>query len=396
MVVSSGRPLRVIGLLSGTSMDGVDAALVEVRGTGDRLRARLLDFRTFPFARGDRERLRAAAGRGPKDSAERALLDARLGELFARAALGIARRSGGVGRVDLIGSHGQTILHLPARRGGATVQIGSAARIAAATGVPTVHDFRAADVAAGGEGAPLLPITDYLLFRSKAEDRVILNVGGIANITVLPAGASWERTSAYDTGPGNALIDRLASIFSKGKRSFDAGGAWASRGRTDGDLLDRLLEHPFLRRRPPKSTGTETFGDELARGLAREASRARMSAEDLLATVTDYTAACAGREIRRATGPGASVYVCGGGARNRALLRTLAREVAPRAVRPLEELGIPADAREAVGFALLASEFVHGAGYPMRRVTGARSAAPLGSFTPGPRPFRLRLAARGK
>ncbi|MFH1680509.1 MAG: anhydro-N-acetylmuramic acid kinase [Candidatus Eisenbacteria bacterium] len=394
--MSRAGTLRVIGLLSGTSMDGVDAALVEIRGSGLSLRARLEAFRTVPFGRRDRERLLAAAGLGMKDAEERARLHVRLGEIFARAAIQIASGRGGIASVDLIGSHGQTILHLPARREGATVQIGCGAVIAERTGVPTVHDFRAADVAAGGEGAPLLPIADYLLFRSSRADRALLNIGGIANVSILPAGAPWERTLAYDTGPGNSLIDRTAALLSGGKAAMDRGGRGAAGGSVHRGILRSLLGHPFLRRRPPRSTGIEVFGDDLARELLQKGRAARIGPDDLLATVSAFTAASAGAEIRRRTAPGAEVYLCGGGARNRTLLGMLEEEIAPRAILPIERLGVPADAREAVGFAVLASEFLRGNRYPMKAVTGARGAPPLGVLAPGPRPFRPRFERRGR
>ena len=380
---------RVIGLLSGTSIDGIDAALVDVRGAGPGLSAALVGFRTFRISPADRERLRNAAGKGRKDVAERARIDVRMGELFARAAAKLAVEHGGLESVDLIGSHGQTLLHLPARREGATVQIGNGAGIAARTGVPVVADFRAADIAAGGEGAPLLPVTDYLLFRSDKTDRVILNIGGIANITFLPAGAPWSKTLAYDTGPGNTLIDRIVWSVTEGRTPFDRGGRLAARGRVAPGLLEPLLRHPFLRRKPPRSTGTSTFGDRLAADLRRRAERRGISVADLLATATAFTAKSAGREIRRRSGEECEVYVCGGGVHNRTLLKMIREEVAPRPVLPLERLGIGPDAREAVGFALLAREFLAGNRYDLRSITGAKSAAPLGVFFPGPRPYTI-------
>lgn len=386
-----GRGIRVIGLLSGTSVDGIDAALVRVQGSGEELRARLVGFRTTPFPARIRERLRAATGGGDVAAGELARLDALLGRLFAGAALRLAASRGGIRRVDLIGSHGQTVLHAPHGPEGATVQIGSGPILAERTGVPVVYDFRAADVAAGGEGAPLLPIADYLLFRSARADRVILNIGGMANLTVLPAGAPWESTLAYDTGPGNALIDRIARLTSGGRAAFDRAGRGAARGRPVPAILEALERHPFLRERPPRSTGTETFGDALAEGIVREGRRRRADADDLLATATLFTARSAGREIVRRSGRKAEVYVTGGGARNRTLVRLLAEETAPRAIGPLDRLGVPPDAREAIGFALLASELVAGRGYPMRAITGAGGAAPLGSLAPGPRPFRIEV-----
>lgn len=383
------RTRRIIGLLSGTSMDGVDAALVAATGARVELEA----FRTFPFGTRDRERLLAAAGPGPKDAEEAARLHARMGALFARAAERIAGEGGGLARVDLIGSHGQTLLHRPAKREGATVQIGCGAAIAGITGVPTVYDFRAADVAAGGEGAPLLPVADWLLFRSRRKARLLLNLGGIANITFLPAGGSWEETVAYDTGPGNGILDRLASLVTGGRARCDRNGRMAARGTPDEGMLRELEAHPFFRRRPPKSTGTSTFGEAAARRLFEEGRRRKRSPEEMLATATAFTARTAGREIRRRAPEEGEVFVCGGGARNRTLVRWIEREIAPRVLLPVDRLGIPADAREAVGFALLAREFVDGRHYDMERITGARGAAPLGAFAPGHRSYRI-LAGR--
>ncbi len=393
--MSAADRLTVIGLLSGTSVDGVDAALVRISGRGTACRARLERFDTFPFTKRQKERIAGAAGPGRRDSAELARLDTALGKIFARAALRIAGDEKAAGTVDLVGSHGQTMLHLPGGREGVSVQIGSATVIAQLTGIPVVSDFRSADVAAGGEGAPLLPVTDFLLFRSERKSRLIVNIGGMANLTFLPAGGSWEETRAYDTGPGNVLIDRIVTLQSAGRRRFDRGGASAARGRVDRPLLRRLLAHPFLRRKPPKSTGFEEFGDTLAADLVRRATRRRVGEADLLATVTAFTALSAGREIVRcAAGErGVELYVCGGGARNRTLVQILEEETGLVA-RPLDDLGIPSKAREAVGFALLASEFVRGSVFPMTHITGARRGAPLGVFTPSVRPFSISLSGR--
>ncbi|MBN1826960.1 MAG: anhydro-N-acetylmuramic acid kinase [Candidatus Eisenbacteria bacterium] len=380
---------RVIGLNSGTSMDGVDAALVEIRGAGPGLSARVVDFRHEAIRKGDRERLLRAAGRGAREAEERARLHARVGELFARAALRLAERNGGIGTIDLIGSHGQTLLHLPARREGASVQIGDGAVIAARTGTATVFDFRAADVAAGGEGAPLLPLTDWLLFRSPRRDRVLLNIGGIANFTLLPAGCSLEEVVAFDTGPGNALIDRIARLASGGKRRFDPGGAGAARGIVDRETLARLMRHPFLRRRPPKSTGTSVFGDAMAGELWEAGRKKGLGAEGILATATAFTARSAAEAIAARAAPDAEVYVCGGGARNRTLAAMIADGIAPRPLLPFEKLGVDPDAREAVGFALLAGEFVAGNRYDLGGITGSRGAPLLGVLAPGSRPFRI-------
>lgn len=391
------RSFRVIGLLSGTSMDGIDAALVRIAGDGPGCRVVLEGFRTFPFPRRDRLNLLAAAGPGRRDAASMVMLSIRLGVLFARAALSLADAHGGRGKIDLIGSHGQTVLHIPGRPHGATVQIGSGPEIAARTGIPVVYDFRSADVAAGGEGAPLLPITDFLMFGGARCDRVILNIGGIANVTFLPAGGVWEDTVAYDTGPGNALIDRIVRLETDGARRFDRGGASAERGKPNPVILKRLMSHKFLKLRPPRSTGTEEFGDNLARRLFREAKRKGISHVDLLATVAEFTAASAAGEIVRLIGreKGAEVYVCGGGARNGHLMRRLEERIDSIPVRHVDDLGIPADAREAAGFALLASELVRGNRYPMKRITGAKGMPPLGVLAPAERPVAIDLSRKG-
>ncbi len=396
-MTSRKRSLRVIGLLSGTSMDGVDAAVMRISGSGPTCRVALEGFRTFPFPKRDRLRLLAAAGPGRHNSTESAKLSIRLGTLFARAALRIADAHGGREKIDLIGSHGQTMLHIPGGREGASVQIGGGPEIAARTGIPVVYDFRAADIAAGGEGAPLLPITDFLIFGGGRRDRMILNIGGIANLTFLPAGGAWEDTVAYDTGPGNALIDRLVHLETDGARRCDSGGRGAARGRTNSAMLQKLMSHSFLKLRPPRSTGTEEFGDLLARKLYREAKRKGIGQTDLLATVTEYTAASAGGEIRKLLAPGrrSEIHVCGGGARNRHLIRLLGEKIGSSTVRPMDDLGIPADAREAVGFGLLASEFIHGNRYSMKHITGAKGASPLGVLALAGRPASIALSRKG-
>ena len=264
--------MNVIGLMSGTSADGVDAALVDIQSGGGRPTVRLLAFETFPYPTGLRERLLATASAG--NTADVCHLNAYLGELFADAAVEIARRAGlSLTAVDLIGSHGQTIHHLPApkaegtHRVRSTLQIGAPAVIAERTGVTTIADFRPRDMAAGGEGAPLTPLVHHVLFAHPTRGRAILNLGGIANVTVLPAGADAAAVTGFDTGPANVLLDEFVRTTGLAACGYDAGGRLAAAGAPVPDLLAELLQHPFVRRTPPKSTGRETFGPAFVAGF---------------------------------------------------------------------------------------------------------------------------------
>ncbi len=388
-----GRPRRVIGLLSGTSMDGIDAALVRFHERAGQVRAELESFRSTPFSVAMRRELADATTGGAIDSERMARLDRALGERFAAAANRLIGKKEHR-KADLIGSHGQTILHAPRGRHGASWQIGDPATIAVVTGLPTVARFRAADIASGGQGAPLLPLSDWLLYRSEKVDRVLLNIGGIANFTYLPAGGVWEDVLSYDTGPGNSLIDRISRLSSSGRLRMDRGGKLARTGRVDEEILRELMAHPYLRRRPPQSTGTEEFGDELAETIMMNGRKNGRSTRDLLATVTRFTAECAARAIRRHTVKGTEVYLCGGGTRNLYLVSLIEQLLPGRNHRRFEELGHRSEAREAIGFAVLAREMVLGRRYPMKRITGARGAPLLGELIPGDGPTRITIPSR--
>ncbi|NQT54457.1 anhydro-N-acetylmuramic acid kinase, partial [bacterium] len=267
----------VIGLMSGTSCDGIDAALVAVRGHGLHTRVRLVAFETVPYPASVRRLIAQVsdAATGTVDLVCRA--NVLLGELFAEAATAVAAQAGvDLRRVSLIGSHGQTIHHLPkarmlgGRRVAATLQIGEPSVIAERTGVTTVADFRPRDMACGGQGAPLVPYVDYLLFRHRSRGRLLLNIGGIANVTYLPPACRPTDVLAFDTGPGNMVVDALVARLTRGRERFDRGGQRAARGTLDAGLLKRLLRHSFLRQRPPKSTGREMFGAAFADALVRD------------------------------------------------------------------------------------------------------------------------------
>jgi anhydro-N-acetylmuramic acid kinase len=375
------RPRRhVVGLISGTSADGIDAALVAIDGAGESTRARLLDFRTRPFAPALRSRVL-----GLGDARAQELLDVHylLGEEFARAALDViepARRQGI--EVDLIGSHGQTARHHPrvASPDGraATLQLGEPAVIAERTGLPVIADFRPRDVAAGGEGAPLVPLVDWILFRRPGATRACLNLGGIANVTVVTERRDGVR--AFDLGPANMPMDVVVSAWTGGAATFDEGGARAAGGREDPALVAACLEHPYLALPPPKSTGREAFGDVfvgplLARYRGREA--------DLLASLTRFVAESVAQGVRRwVPEPVAEVLVSGGGVRNRTLMRRLEEALAPVPVKSIAEAGMDPDAKEAVAFAILANETLHGHPGNVPGATGASGPRVLGTIVP--------------
>ncbi len=389
--------LWVVGALSGTSADGVSACLARIEGSGAATRARVARFRRAPFPAALRARIhRAAAGAlsGPALLAEVVALDALLGERFARAILALLD---GAGRgADFVGLHGQTLLHLPARRAASraaagTLQIGSAAVVAERTGLPVVSDFRRRDMAVGGEGAPLAPILDHALYAAPGRRRALLNIGGIANVTLLPGAGGLERVRAFDTGPGNILLDRAVAEATRGRLAYDRGGRLALGGSPSRALFERLLRHPFLALRPPKSAARGDFEGAWWEGARRAARRARLSLADLLATLAAFTAEAVGRAVERAFdgSPPHELLVSGGGARNRALLAALAARLPATRVAPLPDAG---EAKEALLFAFLAREHVLGRAGNVPRATGARHPDVLGAFTPAPLARRARPA----
>jgi anhydro-N-acetylmuramic acid kinase len=294
--------------------------------------------------------------------------------------------------VDLIGSHGQTISHMPTavkegdRLLRSTLQIAEPAVIAERTGVTTVADFRTRDVAAGGFGAPLVPYADLILFSDKEKGRALQNIGGIANVTYLPPGGGIEGIIAFDSGPGNMIIDRITVLATHGRLAYDAEGVMASEGTPDEKFLQKLMAHPFLVLKPPKTTGREDFGILFSDRVFHEAKRAGMSHLDLLATVTAFTARSMAEAYRRFVlpkGPLAEVILCGGGSHNKTLVRFFRNYLEQVPVKKMEELGIPGDAKEAMSFAILANETISGNPNNVPSATGARSPAVLGKIVLG-------------
>lgn len=381
--------MKVIGLMSGTSADGVDAALVDVQGAGHNLKVRLLAFHTFPYPPSFRLRLLHAMSHGTVTDVCR--LNAALGEWFARAALKVLKKTGtSTTRVALIGSHGQTLHHLPAPRRepiiGAvrsTLQLGAPAVIAERTGITTVADFRSRDMAVGGEGAPMTPYLHYLLFRHPSRSRVVVNIGGISNLTYLSAGGGPDTVRAFDTGPGNMVIDGVVRFVTGGRRAFDRGGRLASRGAPNEALLQALLRHPYLQRRPPKSTGREEFGERFLDDLVKRGRDAGLTDADLVATATAFTARTIAGAAKFLSGRVDEVLVCGGGAKNVTLMRMLQDEWKPAKVRCVEAVGWDGRALEAVAFAVFAYQAVRGVPCNLPKVTGATRAVVLGAIVPG-------------
>ncbi|TCC53220.1 anhydro-N-acetylmuramic acid kinase [Kribbella capetownensis] len=366
--------MRVIGLMSGTSYDAIDAAAADLRLDGDELVLTPLGMLSQPYS----DDLRAAvAGSLPPASTSMeqvCRLDTGIGQAFADVARQAVEQLCG-GYADLIVSHGQTVFHWV--EGGTvrgTLQLGQPAWIAEATGIPVVSDLRARDVAAGGQGAPLVSIIDVLWLRGRSGVPIALNLGGIANITVVHG-----EPVAFDTGPANALIDAVVAELTGGRLGFDADGAMAGRGRVYPELFERLLAEPYYERAAPKSTGKELFNlSYLARALE---GLPDVPADDLVATVTALTARTVADAVRRYGGT--EVIASGGGIRNPVLMHLLAGELGAVPLRSTDELGLPSAAKEAYAFAVLGFLTAHGLGGTVPSCTGARHSSVLGSITPG-------------
>jgi anhydro-N-acetylmuramic acid kinase len=385
---------RVVGLMSGTSLDGVDVACVKLRGSGESIDAELEHFQCIPFISDHKKSLISISG-GSYDIREVAQLDFELGEFFAAAILEMLDDAGLASeQVDLIGSHGQTIVHLPRgtefRATRATLQIGEPCVIAERTGITTVSDFRPRDIAADGEGAPLIPYVDYCLLRHPTKHRIVQNIGGIANCTVLPAGCSPDEVRAWDTGPGNMVIDQCVRICSDGHEECDWEGAIASTGKVDEAWLAELLRHSFFRQSPPKSAGREEFGYDYAYPFVKEGRFRRLGDEDIIATATALTAASIADSYRKFAVPlfansnaPTEVILGGGGVFNPTLRRMLTERLAPWQVLTHEDCGLRSDAKEAIGFAILAHETMMGVATNVPGATGASRRAVLGKIVPG-------------
>ncbi|MBN1641680.1 MAG: anhydro-N-acetylmuramic acid kinase [Anaerolineae bacterium] len=377
----------VIGLMSGTSADGIDAAVIEIEDAPPALSVAVRSFTFTPYQAEQRASVFGLFDPETGRVDQICHMNFALGEWFAAAALRAIEEAGlSPDQVDLIGSHGQTIYHAvdaasPVR---STLQIGEPAVIAARTGVTTVADYRVADVAAGGQGAPLVSYVDWLLLRAPGAVRAVQNIGGIANVTYLPASETPDGVLAFDTGPGNMLIDDAARRITGGAQTYDRDGALAASGRVDERLLAALMAHPYLATSPPKTTGREQFGAAYAAQVWARAEAQGLTDRDVIATLTAFTAQSIGDAYRRfLPRMPDEVVLGGGGANNPTLVRMLRCALAPSRVTRHEALGMSSDAKEAVAFAVLAYEALHGRAGNLPACTGAGAYAVLGKIVPG-------------
>lgn len=401
----SQNEMIVAGVMSGTSADGIDVAVVKIdlsdssstpasrkaphiRGQKcPRHTISLIGHRAFPYPPRVRAAVLSAMNADSASVADLARLNVLLGELYADAVLATQRKFGV--KVQLIGCHGQTLYHqgdarpFLGRKIATTWQMGEGAIIAERVGTPVISDFRPADMAAGGKGAPLVPYLDYIWFRDEKVGRIVQNIGGIANLTAIPAGANADETFAFDTGPGNMVID--AVTHKRFGIRFDRGGKIAASGKVIEPVVARILQRKFFHSKPPKTAGREEFGREFVREFARACGRARK--QDVVATATALTARSIADSVRRFViskhGNFREIVISGGGARNRTLIRMLAEQLAPLkiTVRFADEFGLPSQAKEAVAFAVLAYETWNGRPSNMPSATGAKRPAVLGKIS---------------
>ncbi|MFC1781614.1 anhydro-N-acetylmuramic acid kinase [Planctomycetota bacterium] len=380
------KTLRVAGLMSGTSADGVDVALADISESSVELKA----FDTFAYP----AKLQKAIFRLFQE--ETARLDDIchynfvLGEVFAESLIKLCKNKDiFLDSIDLVGSHGQTIFHNPkgTRYGNkivrSTLQIAEPSVIAQRTGITTIADFRPRDMAAGGQGAPLVSFTDYILFHHKHRSRAVQNIGGIANVTYLPGDCSISEVKAFDTGPGNMIIDEFVRRLSSGKSKYDRGGKLASRGSLNEPLLKEMLQHPYFRRRPPKTTGREEFGAQYCDILFKKMKKGSISNEDMLVTATAFTAESIAQAYRRFL-PAVpdEVILCGGGSHNITLVKFLRHRLGVATILTTDEFGINSDAKEAVSFAVLAYMTLKGRANNVPAATGAGQPVILGKIIP--------------
>lgn len=383
-----------VGLMSGTSVDGIDAAVVEISGKiEDTPQVKLIAFENIAYPAKVREEIFVLFDPAKATVDKIGRMNVLLGELYAKAALSVILKSGlAPEQISVIGSHGQTIYHAPSFEEfhgydvHYTVQIGEGAVIAARTGIPCVSDFRPADMAVGGQGAPLVPFTEYLLYRENHRSLLLQNIGGIGNITVIPANCTPEQVYAFDTGPGNMLIDGVVERLYPGQLTMDIGGAIAQKGKVDESLLRVLQQEAYYTLPLPKSTGREQFGSSYIDWLLRYTKEHGLKAEDIVATVTMLTAWSIGDAYRRyiRIHQNADVMIVGGGGSyNPVLLEFIRQEMEPMGVQVLtqEQVGQSSDAKEAVAFAVLADYTMSGQPNNLPYVTGAERPVIMGKIS---------------
>ncbi|HKW32539.1 MAG TPA: anhydro-N-acetylmuramic acid kinase [Candidatus Acidoferrum sp.] len=390
----TSKPLLVLGLMSGTSADGIDVALARISGAPPHLNAKLLGHTSFDFPATLRKEILRVAEQQPIPAGELSQLNFRLGQIYADAVFAACKEFRvAPERIDLIGNHGQTIFHQGqpvnyfGRPTASTLQLGEGSVIAARTGVATVSDFRPADMALGGQGAPLVPYVDYLLYRNLTIGRVSLNLGGIANITVIPANAKPSQVLAFDTGPANMLVDALVQHFTRGRERFDKDARLAQSGRANPALLNELMKDPYLRLTPPKSTGREYYGRAYIEKIIRLGRKHHAKPADLIRAATIFTSLSVVDALHRFVLRKHKIrqlIISGGGARNPLILAQLSAAVPGIEVLSSSQFGVPEEAKEAFAFALLAYETFHQRPANLPSATGARGPAILGKMSNAP------------
>lgn len=387
--VKEKRDKLAIGLMSGTSMDGIDAVLVEITGAGLHTQVRQVDFVTVPFEGVVRERLLQVATGRLGGSEELSQLNFLLGELLAEASLEVCRAAGvSPQSIDFVGSHGQTVFHHPdktnylGREVSSTLQIGEASVIAEKMGCVVVSDFRVRDIAAGGLGAPLVPYTEYVLYQDSKRHIALQNIGGIGNITLMPKGGALEDLIAFDTGPGNMVIDGLIRIGTQGKMQYDKDGKIAERGKVNDKLLRFMIEDDYLDLLPPKTTGREVYGEAYVSNIYEKGEKLGLDFQDIIATATYFTAETIRIGIEKfAKYPPERLIVGGGGSRNPVLMSYIKKCLPDCEVLTNEEIGRDSEAKEAIAFAVLANETLYGLANNSTRATGAKHPVVMGKIS---------------
>ncbi|HDO20963.1 MAG TPA: anhydro-N-acetylmuramic acid kinase [Candidatus Bathyarchaeota archaeon] len=381
-----------LGLMSGTSADGISMIIVKLKGNWTETKFKIIHYRTKKYPEKIRKEIFKIFQPETGKVDNICMMNFVLGEIFAEAALETIDEAGlKRTEIDFIASHGQTIHHMPKMKkiytymARSTLQIGEPSIIAERTGILTIADFRPRDIAAGGEGAPISAYADYILFRSKTKSRAVQNIGGIANVTYIPRNSKPEGIIAFDTGPGNMMIDGIIEYLTRGKMTFDENGKIAARGKVNCKLLEYLMEHPYLKRKPPKTTGRREFGRKYIIKVVKRAEKMNLNLEDILATITKYTAKTIAESYRRYLPeiPDETI-IGGGGSHNKTLMKMLEEEIGDETrIFRHEDFGIPAQAKEPLILTILANEAIHGHFNNIPSATGAKRKVLMGKIIPG-------------
>ena len=376
-----------VGLMSGTSLDGIDAVLVDITGTGLDTKVEVIAFNTYEIADSIKEEIKKACLQNESSSALICSLNFKLGHLFSDAVKSICKEANiKTEELEFVATHGQTVYHIPKAIGTyipSTLQIGEPSIIAFENNVKVVSNFRTMDIAAGGEGAPLVPYSEFILYGGRGEDIALQNIGGIGNVTVIPGEKDMRRIYAFDTGPGNMMIDEACQRLFKVK--YDKEGQIASRGKVNKKMLNKLMSHPYIGLYPPKSTGREEFGEDYVCLLLKEYSD--LPKEDIIATLTAFTAESIIYSYKKHIIPKINlrkIIIGGGGAHNKTLIEFIKNGLDGIEVLTQEDVGYSSDAKEAIAFVILGNETIHGNASNIPSATGAKSNVILGNITPKP------------